>query len=68
MSHMGFACWFNQLSWPAGTIPVSWPHGRGCPISIQIGGKRFDDAGVLNVMRLLEARRDFEIRYPVLKS
>ena len=64
MSHMGFACWFNRLTWPAGTVPVRSPGPGRCPVSVQVAGHRFDDGGVLQVMRLLEQSRGFEIRYP----
>ncbi len=66
MGHMGFACWFNQLGWPAGTVPVLAARHGGCPVSVQIAGQRFDDAGVLQVMRLLEAARGFDIAYPIV--
>jgi Asp-tRNA(Asn)/Glu-tRNA(Gln) amidotransferase A subunit family amidase len=64
VSHMGFACWFNQIGWPSATVPVlAGPRG-GCPVSVQISGKRFDDAGVLQVARLLERERGFSIDFP----
>jgi Asp-tRNA(Asn)/Glu-tRNA(Gln) amidotransferase A subunit family amidase len=66
MSHMGFACWFNQLGRPAGTVPVL-DLGKGlCPVSIQIAGRRFDDAGVLKLLSLIERRRGFDISFPIL--
>lgn len=64
MSHQAFACWFNQTGWPAATVPVFDPGDGGCPVSVQIAGKRFDDGGVLQVARLLEARRGFAIARP----
>jgi len=68
MSHMGFACWFNQMGRPAGTVPVL-DLGQGlCPVSVQIAGKRFDDAGVLRLLGLLERQRGFEIRFPIIGS
>jgi len=54
MSHMGFACWFNQLGRPAGTVPVARGAGFACPVSVQLAGRRFDDAGVLRLLRHLE--------------
>jgi aspartyl-tRNA(Asn)/glutamyl-tRNA(Gln) amidotransferase subunit A len=66
MSHMGFTCWFNQLGRPAGTVPVMRTDPAACPVSVQIIGKRFDDAGVLRVLGLLEGRRGFAIDYPTL--
>jgi aspartyl-tRNA(Asn)/glutamyl-tRNA(Gln) amidotransferase subunit A len=66
MSHMGFACWFNQLGRPAGTVPVMRSGPAACPVSVQIAGRRFDDAGVLSVLGLLEGLRGFTIDYPIL--
>jgi aspartyl-tRNA(Asn)/glutamyl-tRNA(Gln) amidotransferase subunit A len=66
MSHMGFACWFNQLGRPAGTVPVLQIDRGVCPVSVQVAGRRFDDVGVLQIMRLLERERGFTIDYPIL--
>jgi Asp-tRNA(Asn)/Glu-tRNA(Gln) amidotransferase A subunit family amidase len=66
MSHMGFACWFNQLGRPAGTVPVLHSAAGECPVSVQIAGRRFDDAGVLALLRLLERSRGFVIAFPLL--
>jgi len=66
MSHMGFACWFNQLARPAGTVAVMQVGAAECPVSVQIAGRRFDDAGVLKMLRLLEASRDFTINFPII--
>lgn len=63
-SHQAFACWFNQTGWPAATVPVLDPGDGGVPVSVQIAGKRFDDAGVIGLVRLLEAARGFDIRWP----
>ncbi len=64
MSHQAFACWFNQIGWPSATVPVLDIGDGRCPVSVQISGKRFDDTGVLDVARLLEANRGFDIRWP----
>jgi Asp-tRNA(Asn)/Glu-tRNA(Gln) amidotransferase A subunit family amidase len=66
MSHMGFACWFNQLGRPAGSVPVYQPADGGCPVSVQIAGRRFDDSGVLQLLALLERQRGFAIDFPVI--
>lgn len=66
MSHMGFACWFNQLGRPAGTVAVMQADQGECPISVQIAGRRFDDSGVLHILRLLEQSRDFLIEFPII--
>lgn len=63
-SHQAFACWFNQIGWPAATVPVHQPADGGVPVSVQIAGKRFNDAGVLGVAALLEATRGFDITWP----
>lgn len=68
MGHMGFACWFNQLGRPAGTLPVLARADGEVPVSVQIAGRRFDDAGVLGVMALLEERRGFSISFPLATS
>jgi aspartyl-tRNA(Asn)/glutamyl-tRNA(Gln) amidotransferase subunit A len=67
MSHMGFACWFNQMGRPAGTVPVL-PLPDGCPVSVQLAGRRFDDARILDVLALLERARNFDIVYPVIET
>jgi aspartyl-tRNA(Asn)/glutamyl-tRNA(Gln) amidotransferase subunit A len=64
VSHMGFACWFNQIGWPSATVPVLQLPDGGCPVSVQISGKRFNDAGVLQLAGLLETRRGFAINFP----
>jgi aspartyl-tRNA(Asn)/glutamyl-tRNA(Gln) amidotransferase subunit A len=64
MSMMAFVCWFNQIGAPAGSVPVvDRDHGRP-PLSVQVAGRRFDDAGVLRVMAVLEAHRGFAVDYP----
>ena len=66
MSQMAFACWFNQIGAPAGSVPVWKAAPGGPPISVQVAGRRFDDAGVLRLMALLEERRGFDIEFPVI--
>lgn len=66
MSHMGFACWSNQLGRPAGTVPVLDIGPDMCPVSVQVAGRRFDDAGVLRLLVLLEERRGFDIAFPLI--
>jgi Asp-tRNA(Asn)/Glu-tRNA(Gln) amidotransferase A subunit family amidase len=68
VSHMGFACWFNQIGWPSATVPVRELPDGGCPVSVQISGKRFNDSGVLQLARLLETRRGFAIHFPGVLS
>jgi Asp-tRNA(Asn)/Glu-tRNA(Gln) amidotransferase A subunit family amidase len=60
VGHMGFATWPNRLAAPAGTVPVlELPAGP--PVSVQVSGRRFDDSGVLGLLRLLEQARGFQI-------
>jgi len=66
MSQMAFVCWFNQIGAPAGSVPVRRAPLGTPPISVQVAGRRFDDAGVLRLMALLEERRGFSIDFPVI--
>jgi aspartyl-tRNA(Asn)/glutamyl-tRNA(Gln) amidotransferase subunit A len=65
MSMMAFVCWFNQIGAPAGSVPVVEREGAAPPLSVQVAGRRFDDAGVLRVMAVLEADRGFSVNYPI---
>lgn len=67
-SHQAFACWFNQIGWPAATVPVHQPGDGGVPVSVQIAGKRFDDAGVLGLAERLEQLRSFDIQWPEART
>lgn len=66
MSMMAFVCWFNQIGAPAGSVPVVAASDGRPPLSVQVAGRRFDDAGVLRMMALLESRRGFAIGYPLI--
>jgi Asp-tRNA(Asn)/Glu-tRNA(Gln) amidotransferase A subunit family amidase len=63
LDHMVFTSPYNLTSLPAGTVPVAMSTS-GMPIGVQIGGRRFDDAGVLGVLALLEAERSFDLAFP----
>ncbi len=65
MSMMAFVCWFNQIGAPAGSVPVLEREHGTPPLSVQVAGRRFDDAGVLRVMAVLEAQRGFAVNYPI---
>ncbi|GBQ25873.1 amidase [Acetobacter estunensis NRIC 0472] len=67
-SHQAFACWFNQIGWPAATVPVHQPEDGDVPVSVQIAGRRFDDARVLGIATLLETARGFAIRWPQVRT
>lgn len=63
LDHMVFTSPYNLTSLPAGTVPVAMS-ASGMPIGIQVGGRRFDDAGVLGVLALLEQQRSFDLAFP----
>jgi Asp-tRNA(Asn)/Glu-tRNA(Gln) amidotransferase A subunit family amidase len=63
LDHMVFTSPYNLTSLPAGTVPVAMS-SSGMPIGVQIGGRRFDDAGVLGVLALLERERAFSLTFP----
>ena len=67
-SHQTFACWFNQAGWPAATLPILDLKDGGVPISIQIAGKRFCDADVLNLAKRLEEARGFDVTFPKVEK
>lgn len=60
---IGFTAVYNLSGLPAGTVPAAMS-ASGLPIGVQIGGRRFDDAGVLAVLGLLERERESVIEYP----
>ena len=44
---------------------VNWPASRsGLPVGVQVIGRRFDDAGVLQLSRLLEQLRPPQRAWP----
>ncbi|WP_430867261.1 amidase [Demequina aurantiaca] len=63
VNHMAFTAAFNLTHLPAGTVPVAMS-ASGMPISVQVSGHRFNDAGVLSVMAALESTRGFDLQYP----
>lgn len=63
LDHMSFTFPYNLTSLPAGTVPVAMS-ASGLPIGVQVGGRRFDDAGVLSLLSLLEQERAFVLSYP----
>lgn len=66
LRHCGFTCWFNQTGQPAGTLPFGWVDGH--PVGVQIAGRRFADALVLDVIRQLEQHRDNTPTWPLLSA
>ena len=56
MVHIGFTAPFNLSGQPAGTVNCGFT-GDGRPIGLQVAGRRFDDVGVLRVLRWYERHR-----------
>jgi len=50
---MRYSQWFNLLGAPAVVVPVG-QSGDGLPIGVQVAGRPFDDALVLDVAGLIE--------------
>jgi amidase/aspartyl-tRNA(Asn)/glutamyl-tRNA(Gln) amidotransferase subunit A len=63
LAHCGFTAWFNQTAQPASS--VCFGMADGCPIGIQIAGRRFDDQGVLRMTKWIEDHRPFPMPWPV---
>jgi amidase/aspartyl-tRNA(Asn)/glutamyl-tRNA(Gln) amidotransferase subunit A len=63
LAHCGFTAWFNQTAQPASSICFGME--AGCPVGVQVVGRRFDDQGVLRLTKWLEDHRPFEMRWPV---
>jgi aspartyl-tRNA(Asn)/glutamyl-tRNA(Gln) amidotransferase subunit A len=60
---VGFTVAFNMSEQPAAS--VNWTASDdGLPIGVQIIGRRFDDAGVLKVARLIEQLRPAQRAWP----
>lgn len=64
-AHLRFTIPYNMTSLPAGSVPVTLSRS-GLPIGVQVGGRRFDDGGVLRVMAELERSRGIDIVSPAL--
>ena len=56
MAHIGFTAPYNMSGQPAATVNCGFT-SDGKPIGVQIGGRRFDDVGVLQVARWYESVR-----------
>ena len=56
MVHIGFTAPYNLSGQPAATVNCGFT-ADGRPIGVQVGGRRFDDVGVLAVARWYEAMR-----------
>jgi len=63
LPHIAFTVPFNMSEQPAASI--NWTASRdGLPIGVQIIGRRFDDAGVLKVARMIEKLRPPQRTWP----
>jgi aspartyl-tRNA(Asn)/glutamyl-tRNA(Gln) amidotransferase subunit A len=63
LPHIAFTVPYNMSEQPAAS--VNWTcSGDGLPIGVQVVGRRFDDAGVLRLSRLLEQLRPAQWPWP----
>src|SRR5205814_1862174 len=63
LPHIAFTVPYNMSEQPAASI--NWTASKeGLPIGIQIVGRRFDDAGVLRLARLIEELRPSQKAWP----
>ena len=63
LPHIAFTVPYNMSGQPAAS--VNWSTSReGLPIGLQIIGRRFDDAGVLRLARLVEKLRPAQRAWP----
>jgi aspartyl-tRNA(Asn)/glutamyl-tRNA(Gln) amidotransferase subunit A len=63
LPHIAFTVPYNMSEQPAAS--VNWgASGDGLPIGVQLIGRRFDDAGVLRLARLIERLRPAQRSWP----
>jgi aspartyl-tRNA(Asn)/glutamyl-tRNA(Gln) amidotransferase subunit A len=63
LAHIAFTVAYNMSEQPAASI--NWSHSAdGLPIGVQLIGRRFDDAGVLRLSRLVEKLRPPQRPWP----
>ncbi len=63
LEHTLFTAMFNQTCQPAATVCMAFD-GRHLPIGVQIVGHRFDDLGVLQLIKVLEDLRPMKMDWP----
>jgi aspartyl-tRNA(Asn)/glutamyl-tRNA(Gln) amidotransferase subunit A len=63
LPHIAFTVPWNMSEQPAASVNWTWS-ADGLPIGIQLIGKRFDDAGVLRLARLVEQIRPTQRDWP----
>ena len=63
LPHIAFTVAYNMSEQPAAS--VNWNYSsEGLPIGVQIIGRRFDDAGVMRIARVLELLRPAQRAWP----
>jgi aspartyl-tRNA(Asn)/glutamyl-tRNA(Gln) amidotransferase subunit A len=63
LPHITFTVPYNMSEQPAASI--NWSYStEGLPIGVQLVGKRFDDAGVLKIAKLVETLRPKQRDWP----
>jgi aspartyl-tRNA(Asn)/glutamyl-tRNA(Gln) amidotransferase subunit A len=63
LPHIAFTVPYNMSEQPAASL--NWTASRdGLPVGVQVVGRRFDDAGVLGLSRLLEKLRPAQRAWP----
>ena len=67
LPHIAFTVPWNMSEQPAASVNWTWS-ADGLPIGMQIVGKRFDDAGVLRLSRLIEQLRPAQRAWPAIPS
>jgi aspartyl-tRNA(Asn)/glutamyl-tRNA(Gln) amidotransferase subunit A len=63
LPHIAFTVPYNMSEQPAASLNWSYS-AQGLPIGVQVIGRRFDDAGVLRLSRLLEQLRPKQRPWP----
>jgi aspartyl-tRNA(Asn)/glutamyl-tRNA(Gln) amidotransferase subunit A len=63
LPHIAFTVPYNMSEQPAASVNWGYSSG-GLPIGVQVIGRRFDDAGVLRMSRLLEEARPKQRPWP----
>jgi aspartyl-tRNA(Asn)/glutamyl-tRNA(Gln) amidotransferase subunit A len=63
LPHIAFTVPYNMSEQPAASINWSYS-AEGLPIGVQVIGRRFDDAGVLKLCRLIETLRPPQRAWP----
>jgi aspartyl-tRNA(Asn)/glutamyl-tRNA(Gln) amidotransferase subunit A len=65
LSWLGFVVPFNMTWQPAASLPVGFDH-NGLPVGLQVVGRRFDEATVLQLSAAYEAAHPWNRRPPVV--